>query len=485
MAHSTRVNGWVRVTRGACIVFGAALFGAIACSSSGTEEISTASLAVSNSGSCTVSQDDRVLTQHIEVVSTGTAGGTISISADREVDLSLPGANRLIEQGVLRIGGSSEIFSYALEAQPGAATQVWVSWGPHVRGAEEGTFSIEDGMISGSIDGRAFLPLSVDADPASARFVDGGPSPVLRSNRPLQQALERLAAAAEKVMRACEGPTTPGLAALPPVLQFNREQDPGHFSDTYSTTRCDACKVLVVGGGAAAGVGCGFVCVGTLGIGCGACIAGDAAAVTAGILACEESNACCPKACASGIGSPCCFGDETCLEPGTGLCCSSGTQACAGQACCASDQSCIDAGPKKGTCCPDDSTCGQNCCDDDEVCQDAGTGKCCSTNKVCGSACCDTDDLDVLYCANASLGLCCSHGAVECGGACCGGPGSNRECRAGQCVLKPTLDCGGRPACVDPVTGEQVLSDQECPYGGGGAPGFCNLFTGCCDNPPA
>jgi hypothetical protein len=431
-------------------------------------------------GSCTITSDGRTLMLHVEVGGDrhgprhhghGSGHDRLVLVADRELDMTSPGRNVLSESAILRLRDGSNVYSYTLTSVPGRATRLEFDWGPLVDGANAGVFEVENGTITGNIDGRAFVPFPVGADPASVRFLDGRPAPRVRAEGLGFGTLKHFREQVEEAMKECErvnlGPSSESLS------QALENQDPGHFSPTYDTLECDGCKAGVTAAGVLGGIAC---CAATFGIGCGVCIAADAAAVAAGILACEQSNACCPVACGDGIGSTCCFGDETCLN-GAGLCCSAGTQTCAGLACCASDQSCIDAGPQRGTCCPDGSVCGQTCCESGSVCQNAATGQCCRPDKLCGSVCCGSGPISVLSCANPALSLCCPDGQADCGGQCCGG--ANRECRNGQCVLRPTIECGGRIVCVDPATGQQIVDD--CPPSSNNDPGFCNLGSGCCD----
>lgn len=472
-------------------VAGGAL-GGVACSgSAGPDDVRGTSNALDlfhrHDDVCSISQDGALVQQHVEVSGEDAIVGLLGLTMDRQVDTSTPGKNSVTETATLTFSPARvKVFSYTSTAAPDKPTTLDVQWGPLVLGARSASFVVDNGTMTGNIDGRQFAPFPIDGDPAKAIFTDGGPSPRLFTGLPMPLLVARLKARADAVAQSCSLPASATGTVMAALSAVDQTQDPGHISDTYGAGSCRACKYSVDAAAVAAGIACGVACAASFGLACGVCIAAGPAAVAAGMLACEQSGACCPTSCGRGIGATCCFGDEQCLNGSTGMCCSAGKPACAGIACCASDQSCIDQGPKKGTCCADSLVCGQNCCAAGDVCQNSGTGACCTPGKECGSTCCgNADSVTNLVCANAALGLCCDPGQVECGGTCCGNVQNTRECRNGQCVLKTTLDCGSQPACVDPTTGQQDPT-VVCPGGAGGiATGFCDLDTGCCANHPA
>ncbi len=449
--------------------------GSIACSSGGSHapsldnsvRVETVSAAVQASGQpCTETQQGSVFTTHFDVTAGGGKGGDINFVGDRTVDLSNDTFASIGEQGTVQIGGSL-VFSYTISDVSGQPVQATVQWGPHVTGATSGTFSLSANTLTGNIDGRVFDPFPIGGDPATAPFVDGGPSPALQGNGPLSDALARLKTAITNAQAQC---SLPGSANSTPSSGPTTDSDPGHFTDTYATSGCHLAKAACDVGGGLAAVGCGIGCAFTFGLACGACIVGIPIATASCIAGVETTGACCPVDCGpSTLLNPatCCAGDESCLNGSTGLCCSAGKQACHGDACCGSDEDC-QAG---GVCCPSvkapgkSFACNGSCCDATEDCQN-GT-QCCEQSKECGAVCCGrAGTIAEQFCVAPDL--CCGPGAVECNGACCGGTGQNKVCNAGVCEFAPTIICDQNfPVCVDPATGLPLdptpcSGSQEC-----------------------
>jgi hypothetical protein len=434
------------VAWGALGAIGAGVVGGGACSSADRRwgESIERDTPIASGPACTGTNDGHTVTQHIAVTDTGGPGGKISVIVDRSLEIVRQGFASFEETGSLLIGGASEIFSYSILAVPGQPTHVTVHWGPHVRGAHDATFDITGQTMTGNIDGRVFLPFPLGGDPATATFVDGGPSPKLQTNGPVLEAIKRLEPLVADAIASCNITTTAGVSLH--VLS-DTTQDPGHVTDTFGAAGCIACKAAVFGTAALGAIACAAQCTATFGISCGNCGEERAAAVAYGDFVCEEGGICCPTRCVGFVGGTsgeeCCGSDETCLNAALGLCCSAGKQPCGGQACCASDQTCISTSPSQGTCCPNDS--------------------------ACGNACCTSEGFFTSYCADRASSLCCHTGEVPCAGVCCGG---SHECKNDVCVFKQTLNCGTEPQCV---TASGQLDPSLCP-----ATDFCASDTGCC-----
>lgn len=403
---------------------------------------------------CTLTfQGDQVV-RYVTVKESG-----FSFEETRTVNLRSPGGGATTSIGIVKHGGQ-KVYSYTASAGPDGKGAVDVDWGHQVKGMDKAETAFSNGQLTGTVNGRAFQPFDLDENPATAVFVDGKPAP--RGSLPgygMKKQLQRLEAEVSDVMADCEVVTTldetaPAQALAALALAGN---DPGHHSDTYSTLECDGCKATVVGG---ATLTCGLTCAFTLGLGCPVCIGAAVLAVPAGILACEQSGACCPQACGGGFPGTCCFGDEECLNRQDGLCCSPGTRACEGEACCRGDESCIDSGTLKGSCCKDELVSGNNCCDEGEV--PFGANGCCAPGKECGSVCCGGVEDTLSYCMNAATSVCCSRLQVECNGKCCA---TGQGCEGGECVdVETTCDrpCSSHAEC----TGDSHLSCREgcCVY---------------------
>lgn len=388
---------------------------------------------------CTVTYQGDEVVRYITVKE-----GGFSFEETRTVNLQSPGGGATTSTGIVKHGGQ-KVYSYTASAGPDGTGSVDVDWGHQVKGMDEAATQFSNGVLTGSVNGRNFEPFDIDENPASVVFVDGKPAPrgALPGNG-MKKQLQRLEAEVNDVVEDCEVVTsldeTDPAQAIALRLAGN---DPGHHSDTYSTGECDGCKATVIGG---ATVTCGLTCAFTFGIGCPVCIGAAAIAVPAGILACEQSGACCPQACGGGFPGTCCFGDEECLNRDDGLCCSPGMRACEGEACCRGDESCIDSGALKGSCCKDELVSGNNCCEEGEV--PFGVNDCCASGKECGSVCCGGVEDTLSYCMNAGTSTCCSSFQKECNGVCCP---QGQDCVSGLCVeVEHTCEqpCTDRGDCV-------------------------------------
>jgi hypothetical protein len=106
-------------------------------------------------------------------------------------------------------------------------------------------------VLTGTVNGRAFQPFALDADPATTVFVDGKPAP--RGSLPgkgMKKQLERLEAEISDVIEDCEVVTTLDETVAPQATAALAlaGNDPRHHSDTYTTLECDGCKAGVVAG---------------------------------------------------------------------------------------------------------------------------------------------------------------------------------------------------------------------------------------------
>jgi len=101
--------------------------------------------------------------------------------------------------------GGSKLFSYDVQAMPDGTANADVDWGHRIRGLDSADTQVADGFIRGTINGREFLPLPLDADPASAVFVDGQPAPQAKdTGNGLKKRLARLDAEIAAVESSCE-----------------------------------------------------------------------------------------------------------------------------------------------------------------------------------------------------------------------------------------------------------------------------------------
>jgi hypothetical protein len=395
-----------------------------------------------DSATCTQTLVGSVFTRHLDVTDVGGAGGRISLVQDIRFDFSVQPFSTLTESDTVSIGGS-EVISYTVTDTSGQPIQATVQWGPHIRGATNGTFTLSNNTLTGNIDGRVFAPFPLTGDPSTAPFLDGGPSPALKSNQPLLDALQRLSTAASSALSHCSaGPadaTNPVVSSGP-----STDFDFGHNSATYSATGCNGAKAACAGGATLGTVGCILLaspaCAVTFGLACGACVAAGVLTSAGCIATVETTGACCPVACGnSQFISPatCCFGNETCLNAGEGLCCSQDKTPCVGHECCGSNESCITGGLHKGNCCLDQNLCGQDCCSSGSQCLNNST--CCDStqNAVCGQGgfevCCPKLTAQCL-----PDGSCCAKDRV-CGSACCR---SSETCVNGQCAACSVGDVG-------------------------------------------
>jgi hypothetical protein len=216
-----------------------------------------------------------------------------SYEQTRSVSLQGPDSGTLSERGVLRHEGD-KTFSYIANGNADGTARVHVDWGTPIKGLDSVDAKVVGGRIAGSVDGRAFFPLSLDADLASAIFADGKPAPRAETMSGwTKEQLTRLDAKITAVISACEPVTSldegredPTARAVAPGL------DSGHPGDAYAKLLCDGCKAGVV---MADSSGCGVACSATPGLACAGCLARVALDVPLATLECEMSPACCPS----------------------------------------------------------------------------------------------------------------------------------------------------------------------------------------------
>lgn len=361
--------------------------------------------------------------------------------------------------------------------------EVLVDYGPLVPGGQSADIVVENGIVSGVINGRAIEPMALeDADASLTSFADGAAAPDANIDPQLQADLEDLFAAAATVSESCEPMVSEDAetnnARVRQVLGIP-QQDTGKDSDPEQTSGCIGCWAGCSSGAAACIGGVSGGCAATLiyyavceAIGVAAC----AGAYVGCVAGCNATGApCCPVSCGA---VACCLQEETCLNPDIGLCCAVGKTSCLGQTCCASDQTCIDYGPNAGICCAPADVCGYTCCNptdscipavslccpagqepcDDKCCPQGeiclGDGLCCLPEYACGQTCCD--ELDTCV---ESLSLCCGFDQPPCNGGCCN---VGEECVNNACCPDARV-CGG--ICCNPGSScdQDTLTCVDCP----------------------
>ncbi len=230
------------------------------------------------------------------------------------------------------------------ELDPNGSQSLVVDLGTSFHGATNITLSTTNGLVSGTIDGRALRPFAQNTTDANAiGFADGTPLPVVTADDGILQQVRSIMTSAGASASQCNAGTTTASAVRPDAVPTSPPVVEGHRSSTgnlKSCTNCeDSCDSSFFGceGGATAGclgVGAlfdavvvgfiiGGVCEFGLEIACGqiqeSCLA-----------TCDNpGQGCCPQACGK---QNCCdaSGIEFCLEPDQGLCCDADLTACPG-----------------------------------------------------------------------------------------------------------------------------------------------------------
>lgn len=394
--------------------------------------------------------------------------------------------------------GIEELYSFNVTSNLGQSSTIVIHWGSAIEGSSVGTFYLQNGVVSGNIDGRSFLPFSLRNDNSTVTFTDRRPSPMLHPTSNTTALVQIIHDQLPKEYPQCVPPPT----AANFSSTISPRQAPGldwaqnvAHSTNFNDLACFACKAEADSEAAAGYAGCGFIC-GSIFLSweCGSCISGVTNTLNNAQAACQASTNCCKNRCGD-IFSGCCGLGEVCFSPDDfNMCCDAGQQPCGEDLCCNPDQTC-----SAGSCCPTPQVCGNGgslCCPAGEACNSAGTAcchdcggaccpgstctsetTCCANVDMCGSVCCPRDAglLGMGHCFDNSLccynseinagGLCCNPGEVNCGGECCSGNCVNDSC---------------------------VQTSQNCiSLGGNGATctvscsdGFSTCRNGCCFNPP-
>jgi hypothetical protein len=386
----------------------------------------------------------------------------------------------------------------------GTYTTNW-HYGSMVKAVRDATLVTKDGkVIGGSLDGHTLK--SFTGTSRAVTLADGTPVPQPIFPPGMHNALALMQTAVKRTLSSCtaaRGAPPPPLhnpGALPVSPASNGTSSfgsPPNIDDAANTTTCNTC----IAEAHAAEVACGIGCGASFGLACG-CIAG----IPFLYLNCHTvgeqfGQGCCPVACGPsetilgvGVVFQCCFGGDSCLNPGVpvvggsstaAFCCGAGLTPCNQSICCPSNAPCRDV----GICCPtDQNTCVTAngtpvCCNPGEECIE---GVCCPLgNVVCADGtCCEPT---CHHCAGNSCvpvqdgtpcpkGVCCGGTCTNCCGlgAGCIGPGS---CCSGFCNQNNQCDCFG--------VGDQCLfGARSCCSGLCSAAGTCCLpLTSICNGP--
>jgi len=459
------------------------------------------------SSECCVQQDGTVET-HVEVVASNGTDPLLKFCLTQTYNSPRNwNATKDFVQSV-QVGsytlGVEELYSFNITSTLGQDSTIIIHWGPAVEGSRVGTFYLQNGVVSGNIDGRSFLPFSLGNDNITVIFTDGRPSPILHPKSNTTALVQIIRDQLLKVYPQCVPP--PPAAANSSITISPRQapaldwaQNVAH-STNFNDAACFACKAAADTEAALGYAGCGFVC-GSIFLSweCGNCMSAVTNTLNSAQAACQASTNCCKNRCGN-IFSGCCGLGEVCFSPDVfNLCCDAGQQPCGVDLCCNQDQTC-----SAGYCCPTPQLCGNGgslCCEADEACNSAGTAccpdcggaccpgnvclggtTCCAQQDVCGSVCCPTgagllepgncvNPAESLCCYNSQIevdGLCCNPGDVNCGGNCCSG-----NCVNNSCVLtsQNCLAQGG--------TGQTcTVEGQSC------SSGFAVCQNGCCIEQP-
>ncbi len=349
-------------------------------------------------------------------------------------------------------------------------TTTTIQFGTMFQGIQSAQVVRDGAVLSGTVDGRALLPMDPSKPPVHVAFADGGPPPVVSVSSDIQSAIHALlqtTGADAKVLchlpgttsiltgavSALEGslspvalPVQPPASAPPngsssgtiptdPVAGVPSDSDgtnQNNFLD-WETPDCKSCQEW-----------CDAQYLFTLWFAWW-----DWAVCSAGCFNPFQGCA-----------------EQVCLEWGFGTC--DRDMACCGSGCCGTDQVCGNV--QQGACCPKDHPVG--CGDETGVwCYPAGS-QCCGTLEMAcgpGTVCANVTALSATCCAPdhlSSQGECCDQPA--CNGACCSGTCTNGVCcGAGETVCNGQC-CGG--ACVGGVCCDGV---NQTVCGGSCCTGSC------------
>jgi len=394
--------------------------------------------------------------------------------------------------------------------------EISVDYGQVIPGLSTATALVEDGLLTGSIDGRELEPVAIDeASVDTARFEDGLDAPADDLDPDIRAAMPSLTEAAADAACEIEGSEVgSGGAASQSVASrdirsssasdeaLRAKGDTGHDSNPTASAGCAACWGGCSGAAAGCIAGVSVACAATTvfyAICEAAAVAGCLGAYVGCVAGCNaDGGPCCPVSCGN---VACCEDGETCLNSQTGLCCSPGTSVCVGEECCATSEICIDSGPNAGTCCEPENRCGNACCGPADTCLQAvslccapsqtpcinkccdtegciengpNAGTCCEPERICGDTCCTAE----LYsgCIEA-LSLCCPFASPPCGTICCN---LGEQCLPGNNCCPDERVCAGGVCCAE-GSGCNLDTNTcvECP-----APNmrYCQEAGTCCPN---
>ena len=400
-------------------------------------------------GTCTISSQGR---NQVVSIAAQTTVGTQVVALTRQTTIGASGTSTIRES--ITVGGES-VFALNMQASPGRPAEGTFQYGPAVSGAKQIVFSSTDRKtMNATVNGRAVAPFTIGTVTDTPRFQDGRPAPHITVAPSIQKAVALVLQQAKAAATKCQVKNSRPLS--PQITPANT----GQSDDTNNTTACIGCFAGCVAAGVGGGVAC---CIATLGFGCGACVAGVAAAE----VTCDElchSGPCCPVHCGN---VACCFANDTCLDPSRGVCCAEGLSPCHNSQCCQASDTCLPSG-----CCPK----GQAICNSSLCCQ---PGQACSTENVC------CQQLQSGVVPVSCRGTCCPAGEVckdgvaccppndpVCNGVCCRGGGCDAN---GNCCAPPSKFCGGSNICCGPFN--HCCGDSCCDFNQTCVNGTCTTAT--------
>lgn len=378
------------------------------------------------------------------------------------------------------IDANGERVMQVVEESTPTRHEVRIAYGPLVPGLTMATAVVEDEVLTGSVNGRAVVPMPLgQQDPLEPRFEDGELEPDPGIDPDIEDALPRLFGNAADGAQMCAQAN----GAAPLVVE--KRGDRGHVSLPAFSDGCLKCKGICATGLLACNISAAAGCVAAT-LWYALCLASAEAACfttyAVCILGCNaDGEPCCPVGCGDG----CCDDGETCINEDQQLCCGTSQFICLGRECCDNTEVCINGGPEAGTCCDPANRCNENCCEPgdscitevseccepeqtpcvDKCCDEAGcidqglnAGTCCEPDDICNDTCCS--DLDSCIRFPNGTGLCCGFATPACGNRCCGVDES----------------CLGNNACCP---NNRVCQGICCPEGSG-----CDLQTNKCKSCP-
>lgn len=162
---------WGPVRRSFCAGV-AIIFGSFACGESpaGTPLSAGSDAGTNDSAEC----QPQVLSDGSNLFHSAIATDRASMAVDTTIGAG--NAAQVTKTVTFRIDGTllMEIDSTIPNAGP---THSHILYGPAVHGVRQGDFTVDGKTIEGSFDGRAIVPMPVEADKRTMRFADGQPPP--------------------------------------------------------------------------------------------------------------------------------------------------------------------------------------------------------------------------------------------------------------------------------------------------------------------